>query len=518
MPRIAILLLAVSLLFAATPGAHAQFPFGLGGKRDNPRDTNRDNPRDAAARDDAPPRLRDMLRKNGRSDARQEALDQAHADIDTAYQGGHYDKVVALADQLLQTEPTDHVAYHMRASAKIELGRIAGDNKQVRDGIADSRQALALAGLEHAWLYIPYLYGLTSLAEIEKRPDHAALAVKVAGPVIQRPGVSATDQGNLLYQRGLAYEVQKDTPHAAADFKETISLSRDHLAAHLELARAYAAGGQKDAALAAYDSAVSAFSNNALLVNDRGAYRRTSGDLDGAMSDFTRATQIDPKFSMGYVNRGVCLIEQNEPMAAEGDFDQALALAPRTAMAHRLRGTARLMQGKLPEAIKDYTDALNLAPQDLAVREERGFARFFQKDYTGAAADFQEALRRAPQLRHLAPWQSLAQTRAGKADAAAVALSAVKPAAGSPDWVTSLARFLRAEISDQELLDAAKAPNTSLQTSRVCEAHYFIGQKQALAGAQDQAAEHYRECLATRAFMLAAYRGARYELKDFSTR
>ena len=83
---------------------------------------------------------------------------------DEAYQRGDYKRVIDLSNQLLQQFPKDnpHVAYHLRASAKIELGRAARDGKQIRDGIADSRSALKEGEGKFPWLNVPYIYGMTA--------------------------------------------------------------------------------------------------------------------------------------------------------------------------------------------------------------------------------------------------------------------------------------------------------------------------------------------------------------------
>lgn len=86
---------------------------------------------------------------------------------DEAYQRGDYKKTIDLCNQLLQQFKDDnpHVAYHLRASAKIELGRQSREVKQIREGIADSRSALAAGGGKFPWLNVPYIYGMTALGE-----------------------------------------------------------------------------------------------------------------------------------------------------------------------------------------------------------------------------------------------------------------------------------------------------------------------------------------------------------------
>src|SRR6516165_1612 len=81
----------------------------------------------------------------------------ARTKADAAYQQSDYPKVIDLTTMLIDNYPNDnvHVAYHLRASAKIEIGRNSASAKQVRDGIADARQAIQLAGNEYPWVNIP---------------------------------------------------------------------------------------------------------------------------------------------------------------------------------------------------------------------------------------------------------------------------------------------------------------------------------------------------------------------------
>jgi tetratricopeptide (TPR) repeat protein len=447
---------------------------------------------------------------------------EARSRAETSYQQGDYARVVELTNWLIQNYPNDnlYVALHLRASAKVELGRIAGSAKQVREGISDARKALATNGAKYPWLHIPYLYGLSSLAEIERRPEHADLAIKVVTPVLGFPlakDYTKDDRANLYYQRGLAYAARRDYKSAAADHAEAIRLTPQHLGAHVKRPEALAAMGQPKEALAAWDDAVAKFPNEVLVFNERGKYRRIAGDLEGAVDDFTRCLSIDPKFAVGYVNRGLCLAEQNSPQAAEGEYSEALKLAPagpQAILALRLRAAARLAQGNAAGAIADFAVAIKADPQNAALFEERGYARYFQKEFAEAVADFGKARQLNPELAHLVPWQSLAKARAGEAAEARTllenSLSGKTPPAG---WTAKVCNYLLDNAREQELFDAAR--EAGAQGKHLCEAHYFAGQKQLLREEAASAADHFREAVDTKAFELAAFRGARYELSDF---
>ncbi len=443
---------------------------------------------------------------------------------DTSYQRGDYAKVVELANWLIQNYPNDnaYVAYHLRASARVELGRASGSAKLVREGISDARQALASQGSAYPWLHIPYLYGLSSLAEIERRPDHADLAIKVVTPVLNFPlkkDYTKDDRANLFYQRGLAYAAKRDYKSAAADQEEAIHEVPLHLGAHIKRAEALEAMGQTKAALAALDDSVAKLPNDVLVFNERGKLRRTTGDLEGAIDDFSHCLSIDSKFLVGYLNRGLCLAEQNSPQAAEGDYSEALKLNPGGAQApfaHRLRAAARLAQGNSAGSVEDYSAALKADPQNATLYEERGYARYFQKKFAEAIADFTKSRQLNPELSQLIVWQSLAQARAGQAaEARAFLQTALADKAPPSGWTAKVCNYLLDEANEEALMDAAAGAEAKVKEKVLCEAHYFVGQKQLLRDDAAKAAEYFRQAIDSKAYELSAYRGSRYELDDF---
>ena len=58
---------------------------------------------------------------------------------DQAQQQGDYAKSIELTSQVLQQKPDDHVAFYLRASARVESGRAQGNAKTIRAGVGDAR-------------------------------------------------------------------------------------------------------------------------------------------------------------------------------------------------------------------------------------------------------------------------------------------------------------------------------------------------------------------------------------------
>jgi tetratricopeptide (TPR) repeat protein len=76
-----------------------------------------------------------------------------------------------------------------------------------------------------------------------------------------------------------------------------------------------------------------------------------SGQLDQAITEFQKATQLDPDLAAAYVDLGAVFIEKRDYAAAIAPLKRALTLSPDIEGAHRLLGFALLAQGYATESI-----------------------------------------------------------------------------------------------------------------------------------------------------------------------
>ena len=91
-----------------------------------------------------------------------------------------------------------------------------------------------------------------------------------------------------------------------------------------------------------------------------------SGQLDAAVAEFQRATELDPKLAIAFADLGGVYVEKRDYAAAIPPLKRAIELSPDLEGAHRLLGYALLAQGYAREAIpyleKAHTeDALGIA-------------------------------------------------------------------------------------------------------------------------------------------------------------
>ncbi|MFZ3216301.1 MAG: tetratricopeptide repeat protein [Candidatus Acidiferrales bacterium] len=97
-----------------------------------------------------------------------------------------------------------------------------------------------------------------------------------------------------------------------------------------------------------------------------GVEAEKSGQLDTALAEFQKATELDPQLAAAFVDLGGVYIEKHDYAAAIPPLKRAVELSPSLEGAHRLLGYALLAQGYANEAIPHLEkghaeDALGIA-------------------------------------------------------------------------------------------------------------------------------------------------------------
>ena len=438
---------------------------------------------------------------SAQSEAEQEKLKK---DAEAAYQLGDFAKCKELTTKVLAQNPKDHAAMYLRASSRVELGVFKRDIQELREGIQDARESLKIGGSSVVNYYLPYLYGMIALANMEGKKEHAIVAVDVATKnVLNRTNLKPDEKANVLYQRAAAYIHLKDLNAAIEDYQAAIKSEPSHLGAHVGLAETYNVSGQPDKALAAFTAAIETFPNNHLVYNNRGLCYQQQGRPQEAVNDFNKALEIDKNFAVAYTNRGYTYQSVGNLKDAEQDFTKAISIEANNPLFTSLRGTCRLSQGNTAGAIEDA---------------DLGFAKFFSKDYSGASEAFNQAIQiDANATRYLNPWLLWSLVLSGKPDAVSdiAAASASKPE-NDRDWIDALVLFLGGKLSEQQLDNFVTATtDPKMKNAQRCEAYFFIAERRYAANDKVNATAFYKQVLQTKAAQLSAYRGAQYALQSF---
>jgi tetratricopeptide (TPR) repeat protein len=162
---------------------------------------------------------------------------------------------------------------------------------------------------------------------------------------------------------------------------------------------ALAAGLQKErqndyrGALIEYDRAIELNPRYADAYVGRGFAKYKLGEKSSAVSDFSTAIALNPKSARAYQNRGTMYLEFRDWEYAIRDFDQAIAIDPNYAEAYIGRGIAReSWPSSKTGGMVDLNMAIILDPKSALAYRSRAASKLANEDYRGSIEDYTKAM------------------------------------------------------------------------------------------------------------------------------
>ena len=126
---------------------------------------------------------------------------------------------------------------------------------------------------------------------------------------------------------------------------------------HFNRGNAYGAKGYHDRAISDYTKAIEINPRYAEAYCLRGATYTKKGEYDRAISDLTEALKINPRYAEPYYFRGVAYGKKGEYDKAVSDFNKALVENTRYAKAFYGRGVIYCIKGEYDKAWEDVHKA-----------------------------------------------------------------------------------------------------------------------------------------------------------------
>jgi tetratricopeptide (TPR) repeat protein len=187
-------------------------------------------------------------------------------------------------------------------------------------------------------------------------------------------------------------------------YTEIIRESPGKEEAYFKRGNAYNAKGEHDLAITDYTKAIELDSDYAVANNDRIiAYRykiersmtkanelHSQGRLDEAIKAYTEVIRDSPEEEEAYWRRGNAYNAKGEHDLAIADHTKAIELDPDYAIAYNDRGFAYLQKGEYDKTIADCTKAIELDPQWPHAYNNRARAYKEQGRKAEAIADFEK--------------------------------------------------------------------------------------------------------------------------------
>jgi tetratricopeptide (TPR) repeat protein len=93
---------------------------------------------------------------------------------------------------------------------------------------------------------------------------------------------------------------------------------------------------------------------------NRGDVKKSNGDWDGAIADFTKVIELNPTFADAYFNRGFAKANKGDLDGAIADYNRAIELNPNYADAYYSRSYAKKAKGDQAGADADLAQAAKL--------------------------------------------------------------------------------------------------------------------------------------------------------------
>ena len=117
-----------------------------------------------------------------------------------------------------------------------------------------------------------------------------------------------------------------------------------------------------------------------------------TGDLKGAVKDYTAAIAQEPQSAENYVNRGIAYNELGQNQLAIADYTKALDLAPNQTLAYYNRANAYSQLKQYQNAIADYTKIISQDRSYAYAYANRGSIYFQLNQKKEAFADLEKAI------------------------------------------------------------------------------------------------------------------------------
>lgn len=145
-------------------------------------------------------------------------------------------------------------------------------------------------------------------------------------------------------------------------------------------------------AISDFDKAIELNPANAELYLNRGYIKHLINDYNGAMQDYNKAININKNFAYAYNNRGALKVAMGDIDGAMQDYNQALAINPKYSDVYYNRANLKYMLNDNQGALNDYDKTISINPKDAEAYNNRGVVKKRLDYNVGALSDYTQAI------------------------------------------------------------------------------------------------------------------------------
>lgn len=200
---------------------------------------------------------------------------------------------------------------------------------------------------------------------------------------------------------------------------------------------------------------------------------------DQAMRDFNAALALDPQDAEAYNSRGVVYHKLKQFDQARADFDKSISLAPDRAYPYYSRGHLSYYQGRFPEAREDLESGVSLATPD---DEPYGML-----------------------------WLFATLVKSGE-EGGSTLRDYLKRQEGTA-WPMPLLKLFAGDMSPEDALSAASAPDAQKDREQKCEAYFYLGLWHQFRGERQLAHDAFQKAVDSKIIKFIEYQFGLVELQ-----
>jgi lipoprotein NlpI len=198
--------------------------------------------------------------------------------------------------------------------------------------------------------------------------------------------------------------------------------------------------------------------------------------------------QLEPKYTVGYNNRGIAYYAKGDNDDAIADYTQAIQLEPKYVSAYNNRAIAYRAKGDNDRAIADYTQVIQLDPKNTYAYFHRGLANLYAGVLPKALADLNQASTLDPKDAYAALWRDIVGQRSNVPSDLSQAISTID----MTKWPAPMIRMFLGQMTPAAVLAAADNADATTKEGQVCDANLYSGELALRQSAKDNATRLFR--------------------------
>jgi len=175
---------------------------------------------------------------------------------------------------------------------------------------------------------------------------------------------------------GLCHEARGNPEEAKTAYQSALRINPDHTLALHNLGNLTRKIDSNDSADQILNDVITANPGLPFPYAERGYQSLIKGEFNKAISDYSKAIELDPSIADYWINRGIAKEKLKNWTGAYDDYTRAIRMADKMEQAWLHRANLLYQRGKYSEAIKDYDVALILNPYYGTAFYNRGLAEY----------------------------------------------------------------------------------------------------------------------------------------------